>query len=234
KKDSYARDYGRAGAASGWHFLTGDPKPIDALTRAVGFRYAYDPMLNQYAHASGLVVLTPRGRVARYFYGIEYAPRDLRFGLIEAAEERIGTPTDRVLLLCYQYDPKTGKYSAAVMKSLRVGGIVTMVMVAALLFALSRKAKSGRLSMKPAEPPSRPFAAVLIPFLPERASSFAGDVDALFFTLVGISVFFAALIAGLEVYFAIKYRRRSPGEIPPKTAPSLPLEAAWIAIPFLI
>src|SRR6185436_17740641 len=92
KKESYVRDYGRAGAAAGWHFLTGDPKPIDALARSVGFRYAYDPMLNQYAHASGVIVLTPKGRVARYFYGIEYAPRDLRFGLIEAAEDRIGTP----------------------------------------------------------------------------------------------------------------------------------------------
>jgi len=225
--------YGRAGAA-GWHFLTGDPKPIDALTRAVGFRYAYDPLLNQYAHASGVVILTPKGRVARYFYGIEYAPRDLRFGLIEAAEERIGTPVDQVLLLCYQYDPKTGKYSAAVMKSLRLGGVVTVIGVVALLFALNRKAKSGRQGVKPANHCFLPFGALLIPFLPENASSFAGHVDALYFTLVGISVFFTVLIAGLEVYFAIKYRRRSPGEIPPKTAPSLSLEAAWIAIPFLI
>ena len=241
KKESY----GRAGAA-GWHFLTGDPKPIDALARAVGFRYAYDPMLNQYAHASGVVILTPKGRVARYFYGIEYAPRDLRFGLIEAAEERIGTPVDQVLLLCYQYDPKTGKYGAAVMKSLRLGGALTVIGIVALLFALNRKAKNGRKSMKPANycilllgvplggPLGGPFGALLIPFLPENASNFAGGVDALYFTLVGVSVFFAALIAGLEVYFAVKYRRRSPGEIPPKTATSYALEAAWIGIPFLI
>jgi cytochrome c oxidase subunit II len=233
KKESY----GRAGAA-GWHFLTGDPKPIDALTRSVGFRYAYDPMLNQYAHASGVVILTPKGRVARYFYGIEYAPRDLRFGLIEAAEERIGTPVDQVLLLCYQYDPKTGKYGAAVMRSLRLGGVVTVIGVVALLFALNRKAKNGRKSIKPANnllfSLGGPFCALLIPFLPENASNFAGGVDALYFTLVGLSVFFAALIAGLEVYFAVKYRRRSPGEIPPKTATSYALEAAWIGIPFLI
>jgi len=234
KKESYVRDYGRAGAAAGWHFLTGDPKPIDALARSVGFRYAYDPMLNQYAHASGVVVLTPKGRVARYFYGIEYAPRDLRFGLIEAAEERIGTPVDQVLLLCYQYDPMTGKYSAAVMKSLRLGGVVTVVGVAALLFALSRRAKGGRRGAGPANYCLLPFGALLIPFLPENASSFAGEFDALFFTLVGLSVFFVALIAGLEVYFAVKYRRRSPGEIPPKTATSFALEAAWIGIPFLI
>src|SRR5262245_2258852 len=234
KKDNYARAYARAGAAAGWHFLTGDPKPIDALTRAVGFRYVYDPMLNQYAHASGVIVLTPKGRVARYFYGVEYAPRDLRFGLIEAAEERIGTPMDQALLLCYRYDPKTGKYSAAVMRSLRLGGVVTLIGVAALLFTLSRKAKRGRRTVNPASYCFVPFGALLIPFLPERASSFAGDVDALFFTLVGLSVFFATLIAGLEIYFAVKYRRRSPGEIPPKTVSSLPLEAAWITIPFLI
>ena len=234
KKESYARDYWRAGAASGWHFLTGDPKPIDSLSKAVGFRFAYDPMLNQYAHASGVIVLTPKGRVARYFYGVEYAPRDLRFGLIEAAEERIGTPVDQVLLLCYQYDPKTGKYSAAVMKSLRLGGGVTVIGVAALLLALSRKAKRERRSAKPKNYCLLPFGALFIPFLPENASSFAGDVDALFFTLVGLSVFFAVLIAGLEIYFAMKYRRRSPGEIPPKTATSFALEAAWIGIPFLI
>ncbi len=234
KKETYVRDYGRAGAASGWHFLTGDPKSIDALARAVGFRYAYDPMLNQYAHASGVVVLTPKGRVARYFYGVEYAPRDLRFGLIEAAEERIGTPVDQVLLLCYQYDPKTGKYSAAVMKSLRLGGVLTVVGVAALLVALSRKAKGGRRRMKPANYCFLPLGALFIPFLPENASSFAGEFDALFFTLVGVSVFFVLLIAGLEVYFAVKYRRRSPGEIPPKTATSFALETVWIGIPFLI
>lgn len=233
KKENYAS----AGAAAGWHFLTGDPKPIEALTQSVGFRYAYDPMLNQYAHASGIVVLTPKGRVARYFYGIEYAPRDLRFGLIEAAEERIGSPVDQVLLLCYQYDPKTGKYSATVMKSLRLGGVVTVLGIAALLFALNRKAKAAARKAKPASycflPLGWPFSPVFIQLLPD-ASSFAGEFDALFFTLVGISVFFIVLIAGLGLYFVIKYRRRSPGEIPPKTAPSVPLEVAWIGIPLLI
>src|SRR5262249_461135 len=160
---------------------------------------------------------------ARYFYGIEYAPRDLRFGLIEAAEERIGTPVDQVLLLCYQYDPKTGKYSAAVMKSLRLGGVVTGRGVRPLLLALNPKEKGGRQGVKAGNHCLLRFGALLIPFLPENASSFAGHVDALYFTLVGVSVFFTVLIAGLEVYFAIKYRRRSPGEIPPKTAPSLSL-----------
>jgi cytochrome c oxidase subunit II len=115
---------------------------------------------------------------------------------------------------------------------------VTLIGVIALLFALNRKAKNARKSMKPANycflSLGGPFGALLIPFLPENASSFAGSVDALYFTLIGISVFFTVLIAGLEVYFAVKYRRRSPGEIPPKTATSSALEAAWIGIPFLI
>src|SRR5262245_1437859 len=186
-------------------------------------------MLNQYAHAAGVIVLTPKGRVARYFSGIDYGPRDLRFGLIEAAEERIGTPVDQVVLLCYQYDPKTGKYSGAVMKALRLGGVVTVVGIAALLFALRRKAKREQRSVKPRNYCLLPFGALLIPFLPENASSFAGEFDALFFTLVGLSVFFIVLIAGLVVYFAVKYRRRSPGEIPPKTATSFALEAAGSA-----
>jgi len=121
-----------------------------------------------------------------------------------------------------------------VMKSLRLGGVVTVIGVAALLFALSRRAKGGRRGPGPANYCLLPFGALLIPFLPENASSFAGEFDALFFTLVGLSVFFVTLIAGLEVYFAIKYRRRSPGEIPPKTATSFALEATWIGIPFLI
>jgi len=154
--------------------------------------------------------------------------------LIEAAEDRIGTPVDQVLLLCYQYDPKTGKYGAAVMKSLRLGGVVTVIGVAALLLALNRKAKRGRQSVKPANYCFLPYGALFIPFLPENASNFASEFDALFFTLVGLSAFFVVLIAGLEVYFAIKYRRRSPGEIPPKTATSYALETAWIAVPFLI
>jgi cytochrome c oxidase subunit 2 len=231
KKETYVHDYGRVGAAQGWHFLTGDPKPIEALAQAVGFRYVYDPMLNQYAHASGVVVLTPQGRVARYFYGIEYAPRDLRFGLIEAAQERIGTPVDRVLLLCYRYDPRTGKYGAAVMNSLRLGGVATLVGLAGLLFALNRRTKNAR---RRAATANACRVASLIPFMPEKASSFAGDVDALYYVLVGLSVFFGVLIAGLEIYFAVRYRRRSPGEIPPKTVPSYTLEVAWIAIPFLI
>ncbi|MBO0859369.1 MAG: cytochrome c oxidase subunit II [Chloracidobacterium sp.] len=120
------------------------------------------------------------------------------------------------------------------MKSLRLGGVVTVIGLAALLVALSRKAKRGKRGVKPVNYCILPFGALFIPLLPENASSFAGGVDALFFTLVGVSIFFIALIAGLEIYFAIKYRRRSPGDIPPKTATSFALETAWIGIPFLI
>ncbi len=127
KKSKYLADYRRAGAERGWHFLTGDAPAIEALTRAVGFRYQYDQEHQQYAHAAVIMVLTPAGRVARYFYGVEYAPRDLRLGLIEAADERIGTPVDQVLLYCYEYDPAMGRYSAAIMNLVRAAGLLTLV-----------------------------------------------------------------------------------------------------------
>ncbi|HJZ80695.1 MAG TPA: cytochrome c oxidase subunit II [Pyrinomonadaceae bacterium] len=236
KKETYLRDYGRPGTSAGWHYLTGDPRPIDDLTRAAGFRYVYDPALNQYAHASGIMILTPRGRLSRYFYGIEYPPRNLRLGLIEASENRIGTPVDELLLLCYHYDPATGKYSAAVMRTLRVGGVLICFFVVILLTFLGRKAK-GRKQISSAVKPINlclsPFF-FLLPFAPEDASTVAGSVDALYIFLVAIAVFFSVLIAGLEIFFAIKYRRRSPDEFPAASKSSLKLELAWTIIPFAI
>ena len=108
-KAESVESYGRAGSVDGWHFLTGDHDTIDALAEVIGFRYAYDADLDVYAHPSGLVVLTPEGRVARYFFGIEYAPQELRLGLVEAAQYRIGSVVDQLLLMCYQYDPTTGE-----------------------------------------------------------------------------------------------------------------------------
>ncbi len=145
KKTAYLDDYGRAGAASGWHFLTGDDGPIRELTEAVGFRYRYDPVSRQYAHASGILVLTPAGKVARYFYGIEYSPRDLRLALVDASAGAIGSPVDQVLLLCYQYNPATGKYAVFVAKSLRIGGVVTVLMLGGfiLYFARGKEARLG-------------------------------------------------------------------------------------------
>lgn len=121
--------YGHAGAEHGWHFLTGDDAEIRALTNAVGFRYTFDEKTRQYAHAAGLMVLTPDGHVSRYFFGVEYPPRDLRFALIDASSGNIGTPTDRLLMLCYQYDPTTGKYGFAIITLLRIGGVGTLLVL---------------------------------------------------------------------------------------------------------
>jgi protein SCO1/2 len=134
----------RAGANSGWHFLTGDEKNVKALTEAVGFRYRFDEVTNQFAHASAIYVATPEGKLARYFYGIEYAPRDLRLGLIEAAENKIGTPMDQILLYCYHYDPATGKYGAAVINLIRLGGVLTLIAVG-IMFWLMRRRNTQRL-----------------------------------------------------------------------------------------
>ena len=119
KKQTYLRRYGRPNTANGWHFLTGDPANIKALMDAVGFHYKYDPATDQFAHASGIMILTPGGRVSRYFYGVEYAPRDVRLGLVEASHSKIGNPVDQILLFCYHYDPATGKYGAAAVNLLR-------------------------------------------------------------------------------------------------------------------
>jgi protein SCO1/2 len=139
KKESYMVRYQRPGAEDGWHFLTGEQASIDALTKAVGFNYAYDAATNQFAHASGIIVLTPQGKIARYFYGIDYAPRDLRFGLIEASENKIGSPVDKLLLYCYHYDPSTGKYGAVVMNIMRLAGIITLIGIVSLIVLLQRR-----------------------------------------------------------------------------------------------
>jgi protein SCO1/2 len=145
---SYLPDEKHAGANSGWHFLTGDETNIKRLTDAVGFRYHFDEATNQFAHASAIYVATPQGKLARYFYGIEYAPRDLRLGLIEASENKIGSPVDQLLLYCYHYDPATGKYGAVVMNMIRLGGIATLMAMIALFFLLRRyRAAQMRLSV---------------------------------------------------------------------------------------
>lgn len=139
KKKAYVDAYGRRGAAAGWHFLTGGPAAIERLTQAVGFRYTYDQDLGQFAHASGIFVLTPEGKLSRYFYGIEYAPRDLRLALVEASSNRIGTPVDRILLYCYHYDPKIGRYGAAVMNMVRLSGVGAVLALTAFLWAMGRR-----------------------------------------------------------------------------------------------
>lgn len=135
----YLPEEKRAAATAGWHFLTGDQANILQLTQAVGFRYYFDEGTNQFAHASAIYVATPQGKLARYFYGIEYAARDLRLGLIEASQNQIGSPVDQLILYCYHYDPATGKYGAVVMNIMRLGGIVTLLALGLSLLVMRRR-----------------------------------------------------------------------------------------------
>src|SRR5262249_41662577 len=132
-KKTYLERYGRPGAVEGWYFLTGEEPSIRRLTDAVGFHYVYDPKQDQFAHASGIMILTPEGKLARYFYDIRYAPLDLRLALVEASANKIGSPVDQVLLYCFHYDPAEGKYGAVVMSFVRLGGVLTLLTLGTLL-----------------------------------------------------------------------------------------------------
>jgi protein SCO1/2 len=149
-KKRYLQRYRRAGAAQGWHFLTGKKDQIDALAQAVGFRYAWDPEIQQFAHASGIMILTPAGRVAQYYYGIEYAPRDIQLGLIEASKGKIGNVVDQVLLYCYHYDPRQGKYGAAIFNILRLSALATILALGGFMLIMFRRdslaARQGRIA----------------------------------------------------------------------------------------
>ena len=142
KKADYVKRYGRANAASGWHFLTGPPDSINALTKTVGFQYQYDEKSSQYAHATAIMVLTPQGRISRYFYGVDFPPKDLRMGLVEASQGKIGNAVDAVLLYCYHYDPETGKYGAMVANILRLAAAATILLIGGLIFVLWRLDRS--------------------------------------------------------------------------------------------
>jgi protein SCO1/2 len=146
KKGSYMKRYGRPGSESGFHFLTGDERSIKALTGALGFRYTYDRGTKQFAHASGLMVATPEGRISRYLYGVDYTPRDLRLALVEAAERKIGTVVDELLLFCYHYDPATGKYGAVAMNFLRLAALLTVIGMGVFLTILFRQDLKHRTS----------------------------------------------------------------------------------------
>ncbi|HEV3202824.1 MAG TPA: SCO family protein [Gemmataceae bacterium] len=141
KKKAYVENYGRPSAGAGWHFLTGPQQSIDRLTEAVGFHYAYDPASDQFAHASGIVVLTPQRKIARYFYGIQFPPRDLRLGLVEAAENKIGSPVDQLLLLCFHYDPATGKYTVTALNFVRLAGGIFVLALGLFFVVLWRREK---------------------------------------------------------------------------------------------
>jgi protein SCO1/2 len=139
KKKAYLARYRRPGAHAGWHFLTGSKASVEALTRAVGFRYVWDEATKQFAHPAGVLVLTPEGRISHYLFGVEYAPKDLRLALVDAAGGAIGNPVDQVLLYCYQYDPQTGRYSAAILNLVRLLGALTVVALGGFILVASRK-----------------------------------------------------------------------------------------------
>lgn len=139
KKENYLKEYGREGAAEGWHFLTGKVDAINQLTQAVGFRYQYDPANQQYAHASGIMVLTPQGTVARYLLGVEYSARDLQFSVMEASAGKIGSKVDQLVLYCYHYDPARGRYGVAVMRLLQAAAAITLIGVASMVTFMVRR-----------------------------------------------------------------------------------------------
>ncbi len=142
KKREYLRRYKRPGAEAGWHFLTGDEPEIKRVAKAAGFRYAWDEQTQQYAHPTGIIVTTPDGRLARYLFGIEYGPRDLNLSLVEASQGKVGSFADQLLLFCYHYDPMTGKYGIYVMRTLRVAGVATVLLIGTFIVVMVRREKS--------------------------------------------------------------------------------------------
>lgn len=139
KQATYLANYRRPEGGRGWRFLTGDAESIRRLTEAVGFRYAWDDKGKQFAHASGIIVVTPEGRLSHYFYGVEFAPRDVRLALVEASKEKIGTFVDQLLLFCFHYDPATGRYSKVAMSAVRAGGVLTLLAIGGFLFVMLRR-----------------------------------------------------------------------------------------------
>lgn len=138
KKAAYVRAYRRDGASAGWHFLTGSEESITRLTEAVGFRYRYDAKSDQFAHASGIVIATPKGQLSRYLYGIEFEPSNLRLALVESGENRIGSAVDKVLLLCFHYDPLTGRYGVVIANVIRGAGSLTAILLGSFLVSMYR------------------------------------------------------------------------------------------------
>jgi protein SCO1/2 len=144
KRTQYLHEYGKRGELGGWHFLVGSEDSIKQLTRAVGFRYAWDPKFQQYAHASGLMILTPEGKVARYFYGVDYVPKDVRLALVEASDNKIGSPVEQIMLYCFHYDPSTGRYSLAVTNLLKVAATITMLALGGFIWINVRRERVQR------------------------------------------------------------------------------------------
>lgn len=142
KKQEYLHRYKRVGPDNGWHFLTGTEPEIQRVAKAAGFRYAWDEQTQQYAHPTGIIVTTTDGRLARYLFGIEYGPRDLKLALVDASEGKVGTFVDQLLLYCYHYDPMTGRYGLYVMRTLRVAGVATVLLIGTFIVVMVRRDKS--------------------------------------------------------------------------------------------
>jgi protein SCO1/2 len=141
KKANYIARYKQPGAAAAWHFLTGDQPSIDRVTEAAGFRYVWDKETQQFAHPTGVIVLTPDGKLARYLFGIEYGPRDLRMAIVDASAGQVGNPVDSLLLYCYHYDPMTGRYGVAIMRTMRIAGAATVLLLGTFIFVMVRREK---------------------------------------------------------------------------------------------
>jgi protein SCO1/2 len=141
KKAMYLKRLGEPAAGTGWHFLTGQQPQITALAKAVGWHYHYDPKLDQFVHAAGIMLITPEGRIAQYYYGVEYSSRDMRLGIVQASQDRIGSLADQVLLYCYCYNPATGRYGARIANVLRLAGLTTMIVLGGGLILLFRREK---------------------------------------------------------------------------------------------
>ncbi len=146
KKASYLNRYGRPGAENGWHFLTGTQSEIDRVTQAVGFNYQFDEATNQFAHAGGVMIITPEGKISRYLYGIDYAPKDLKFALMDSAEGNIGNPAEQLYLYCFHYDPATGKYGLQILSVMRLMAIATIVGIVGMFFVFWRSNKKRNLT----------------------------------------------------------------------------------------
>jgi len=141
KKDSYVERYNRPNTKDGWHFLTGKQSEIDKVTKAVGFNYTFDEKTNQFAHASGIMIATPDGRLSRYLYGIDYSPKDIKFSIMESSKNKIGNPAEQLYLYCFHYDPSTGKYGLAILRVLRLAGIALLCGLGIMFFVFWRKNK---------------------------------------------------------------------------------------------
>ncbi len=146
KKDNYTARYARSGTENGWHFLTGTQAEIDKVTQAVGYKYQFDKQSNQFAHAGGIMVATPDGKLSRYLYGIDYAPKDLKFAVMDSAENKIGDPADKLLLYCFHYNPATGKYGLAILSVMRVVGVLTLLGLGGMIFYFRRYNRQKDLS----------------------------------------------------------------------------------------